>query len=191
MRLQLLHQTRAIRHAVGALDADLCLGTALLERDTEHITHLGEVDVNVPPEHRRRGIGTMLVDHVSQVTAQVGVTTLLSEVTVIDENSPGLAFAHRHGFDSVHTENRMVLDLPLPPGRLAELGGTSDAAGHGYTVASWSVPTSAEHLPAMAQLKTGMNAEVPTGNVDAHPEVIAPVDLGARERRLHDAATSC
>jgi GNAT superfamily N-acetyltransferase len=186
MRSQLLHQTRAIRHAVGAFDGDQCLGTAVLERDTQHNAHLGEVDINVPPEHRRQSIGTLLLQQLSEVAAEAGLTTLLGEVTMVDEASPGLAFAARHGFSSVHTENRLVLDLPLSPSRLAELVQTSDAAEHDYSVTSWSGPTPAEHLTAMAQLKTGMNAEVPTGGVDADPEIVTPTDLRDRDQRLQD-----
>jgi len=186
IRSQLLHQTRAVRHAFGAFDADQCLGTAVLERDTEHNTHLGEVHVNVPPEHRRRGVGTLLLNQLSEVAAGVRLTTLLGEVTVIDETSPGYTFARRQGFSSVHTEDRLVLDLPLSPSRLAELARTSDAAEHGYSVTSWSGPTPAQHLAAMAQLKTGMNVEVPAGDVDADPEVITPSDVDARDQRLQD-----
>ncbi|WP_375425460.1 GNAT family N-acetyltransferase [uncultured Friedmanniella sp.] len=112
MRSQLLHQTRAVRHAVGAFDGDQCLGTAVLERDTQDNTHLGELDVNVPPEYRRQGIGTLLLQQLLGIAAGVGLTTLLGEVNVVDETSPGLAFTVRHGFHSVHTENRLVLDLP-------------------------------------------------------------------------------
>ena len=186
MRSQLLHQTRAVRHAFGAFNGDQCRGTAVLERDTQDNTHLGEVDVNVPPEHRRQGIGTLLLQQLSEVAAEVGLTTLLGEITVVDHTSPGLAFTRRHGFHSVHTENRLVLDLPLSPSRLAELVQASDAAEHGYSVTSWSGPTPAEHLTAMAQLKTGMNAEVPTGDVDADPEVVTATDLNGRDQRLQD-----
>ena len=186
MRTQLLHQTRAVRHAFGAFDGDRCLGTAVLERDTQDNTHLGEVDVNVPPEHRRQGIGALLLQPLSEVAAEAGLSTLLGEVTVVDGSSPGLAFAHRHGFHSVHTENRLVLDLSLSLSRLGDLAHTSDAAEHGYSLTSWSGPTPAEHLAAMALLTTRMNAEVPTGDVDADPEVVTPTEVSERDQRLED-----
>jgi GNAT superfamily N-acetyltransferase len=97
MRSQLLHQTRAVRHAYGVFDGDQCLGTAVLERDTQDNIHLGEVDVNVPPEHRRRGIGSLLLQQLSEVAAEVRLTTLLGEITVVDRTSPGLTFTRRHG----------------------------------------------------------------------------------------------
>ena len=186
LRAQLLHQTRAVRHAFGVFDAGRCLGTAVLEHDTAHNTHLGEVDVNVPPEHRRRGVGALLLDELSMVAATAGLSTLLGEVTVVGATSPGLEFARRYGFASVHTEHRLVLDLPLPQPRLAGLAATSDAAAHGYSLTSWSGPTPASHVAAMAQLRTGMNAEVPTGEVDADPEVVTPQVLADREQRLRE-----
>ncbi|WP_375425059.1 GNAT family N-acetyltransferase [uncultured Friedmanniella sp.] len=183
LRSQLLHQTRAVRYAFGAFDEDRCLGTALLERDTEHNSHLGEVDVNVPPEHRRQGIGTLLLHELSEIAAEMGLTTLLGETAAVGETSPGLTFARGHGFHSVHTEDRHVLNLPLPPSRLAELARTGDAAEHGYSVSSWSGPTPADQLTA---LETRMNAEVPTGNVDSDPEEVTPNVLLARDHRLRE-----
>jgi len=186
LRSQLLHQTRAVRHAVGAFEGGVCVGTAVLERDTEHDTHLGEVDVTVPPEDRRRGIGSLLLDEMAAQAATAGLTTLLGEVTALDGVSPGLSFARRAGFESVHTEERLVLDLPLPPGRLAQLAASGDAARRGWTLTSWTGLTPEQHLATMARLRSGMNAEVPTGDVDSDPEVVTPESLAAADVRLQD-----
>ncbi len=184
LRTQLLDQTRAVRHAVGAFDGDMCLGTGVLERDTEQNTHLGEVDVNVPPAYRRCGIGTRLLAALADEAASAGLTTLVGEVTVVGKEAPGLCFAEGAGFASVHTEDRLVLDLPLDDERLDALTLTSTGPRYGYTVTSWAGPTPAEHLPTMARLRTGMNAEVPTGDLDADPELVTPESLAAGDRRL-------
>lgn len=181
---QLLDQTRARRLALGVFEGSSCSGAALLEWDTEHNTHLGEVDVDVVPERRRQGIGTALLDRLVTEADAVGLTTLVGEVNVVGGASPGLGFAVAHGFASVHTEHHLVLDLPLTPTRLATLSAVREDRRRGYTLDCWSGPTPGSSREAMARLRTGMNAEVPTGDLDTDPEVVSVESLTATEQRL-------
>lgn len=184
MRAQLTDQTRALRRPFGVFDGGTCLGTAVLEWDTEQNTHLGELDVNVPSEHRRAGVGAALLERAEREADSVGLHTLTGEVNVTGADSPGLRFARRAGFDSVHTEDHLVLDLPLTAPRLAELASVSDAADHGYAVLSWTGPTPTDQQQVMAELMTAMNVDVPAGDTDAEPEVVTVADLQAKDVRF-------
>ncbi len=184
LRSMLLDQERGRRHAFGVFDQDRCLGAGMLERDTEQNTHLSEVEICVPTQHRRRGIGTALVGHVHDLAAAEGLTTLLAEVHAGQPDWPGLHFAERHGFAVVNTENRLVLDLPIAEERLDELAAVSDAVAGGYALTSWSGPTPADLREALAALQTRMNVEVPSGERDADPEIVTADSLADGERRL-------
>ncbi|WP_375431842.1 GNAT family N-acetyltransferase [uncultured Friedmanniella sp.] len=184
LRRQLTDQSRAVRTAFGVFDGAVCLGTAVLERDTEQNTHLGEVDVNVVPEQRRLGLGSRLLTAALEQADAAGLTTLTGEVNAADPTSPGLGFAAAQGFGTVHTELRLVLDLPVHDDRLDKLSRSTRAAEHGYRVTSWCGPTPKEHLETLAALRTGMNADVPAGELDADPEVVTAASLAARDERL-------
>lgn len=184
MRAQLTDQTWALRRPFGVFDGATCLGAAVLEWDTEQNTHLGELDVNVAPEHRGAGVGTALLHRAQREAETVGLRTLTGEVNVTDGASPGLRFARSAGFDTVHTEDHLVLDLPLTASRLAELAAAGDAADHGYTVLSWTGPTPPDQQQVMAELMTAMNVDVPAGDTDAEPEVVTAADLQAKDIRF-------
>lgn len=186
LREQLIgdRQSRVVRLPFGVFENGECLGTGVLELDTSHNTHLGEVDVNVPVPYRRRGVGTLLLDRLLAEAAEAGLSTLVAEVNAVGPEAPGLAFAARHGFVSVHTEHRLVLDLPVPPDRLAEIAADGAGSRAGYLLTCWSGATPPQHLDTMARLRTGMNAEVPTGDVDADPAVVTARSLAEADQRL-------
>jgi GNAT superfamily N-acetyltransferase len=182
----LMNQGRARRCAFGVFDRDACRGAALLEWDTEQNTHLGEVEISVPPQHRRRDVGTALLERVHDQANQIGLTTLVTEVNAAAPDWPGLHFAAHHGFETVHTEDRLVLDLPIDANQLDAFINFSDAPCHGFTLTSWSGSTPESLRHAMAALQTGMNAEVPAGDRDADAENVTPESLAAADQRFAD-----
>jgi ribosomal protein S18 acetylase RimI-like enzyme len=66
-------------------------------------------DVTVVPEHRRRGIGAVLLANVSKRARSFGNDTIQAEIRESDEESRG--FLERRGFVQVGAEKAMVLDL--------------------------------------------------------------------------------
>jgi mycothiol synthase len=66
-------------------------------------------DVTVVPEHRRRGIGAVLLAEVSKRARGFGNDTIQGEIRESDEQSRG--FLERRGFVQVGAEKAMVLDL--------------------------------------------------------------------------------
>lgn len=73
----------------------------------------GSVIPRVLPEHRRRGHGTALLQHLTEHVATLGVPTLRAGAD--DEGS--LAFAHRFGFTEVNREIEQTyrIDGPVTP----------------------------------------------------------------------------
>ncbi len=70
----------------------------------------GSVVPRVLPEHRRRGIGTALLEHLVAHVETLGVPTLRAGAD--DEGS--LAFAHRFGFTEVNREVEQTFHLDGP-----------------------------------------------------------------------------
>lgn len=181
---QLTEKGTSVRRAFGVFDDGECFGAAVLEWETGHNVHLGNVEIFVPPEHRQKGVGTALMKRVIRESDDQGLTTLMAEVNAVSADSAGPRFANDAGFITVHTEDNQVLDLPVPLERLEELEAVSDAPRLGYTSQSWLNETPAERVSQMATLQTGMNTDVPTGNMDFDPAVLTVEDFVADEARV-------
>lgn len=84
----------------ATLDDDAPIGFALLSRIDDH-AHLDELDVL--PEHGRRGVGRALVEHVCRVAAREGQPRItLSTLRSIPWNAP---FYAKLGFTEIAAES--------------------------------------------------------------------------------------
>ncbi len=72
---------------------------------------VSEVDVQVLPEQRGRGIGSSLLDELARRSETLGRPVLQAEVRELDAKS--LAWAKRRGFVEIGRESRLVLELAV------------------------------------------------------------------------------
>lgn len=152
------------RLAVVALDDDQVVGAMLFDYRLEDNLDSVDVEIDVPPEHRRRGAGTALWQWAATRAAQLGRTIFQTELGVASSPWPGSAFAERLGFTVEHFEDHLVVPLPYDSVRLAEL---RESAGklEGYTLTSWAGVCPPEYQQAYADLHTAMDNDVPTGGM--------------------------
>ncbi|WP_324273070.1 GNAT family N-acetyltransferase [Blastococcus brunescens] len=73
---------------------------------------LAVLDVAVHPAHRRRGVGTTLLEAGTALAARSGRTELIAEVDEPAPGAPGRGFALRHGWTCDLVETRRDLVLP-------------------------------------------------------------------------------
>ncbi|MEU4197882.1 bifunctional GNAT family N-acetyltransferase/NUDIX hydrolase [Kribbella sp. NPDC026611] len=171
------------RIAVGAFEDDRVLGAMLFEyRLTDNLDTV-EVDIDVPPAHRRRGIGTALWQWAMTRAAQLGRTIFQTELGVPSEPWPGALFAARLGFAVEHVEEHLVVPLPYDDLLLEEL---RDSAGRldGYRLTSWAGICPPEHQQAYADLHTAMDQDVPTGGMTRELVPWTVDKLQASEQRI-------
>ncbi|MFF0345405.1 GNAT family N-acetyltransferase [Kribbella sp. NPDC004875] len=171
------------RLAVGAFEDDRVLGGMLFEyRLTDNLDTV-EVEIDVPPGHRRRGIGTALWQWAVTRAAQLGRTIVQTEIGVPGEPWAGAAFAERLGFRTEHVEEHLVVPLPYDELRLEEL---REAAGRldGYRLTSWAGLCPPEHQQAYADLHTAMDQDVPTGGMTREVVPWTVEKLEASEARV-------
>ena len=125
------------RLAVAAFEDDRVLGTMVFGyRLTDNLDTV-EVDVAVPPQHRRRGIGTALWQWAVTRSAQLGRTIVQAEARGAVGAVAGSGVRRRLGFTVEHVEEHLVVPLPYDEFRLAEL---VESAGSldGYRLTSWA-----------------------------------------------------
>ncbi len=126
--------------------------------------------LQVHPEHRRRGLGGLLLRHGAQRAARDGRTVLRGEAF---RDSPGDAFARRAGAKSSLADARRVLVVTaVPAGAIASLRAGAERAAAGYSLVTWTGRTPDRYLPGMADVFNALND--------------APQDPG-REARIYDA----
>lgn len=165
------------------------LGTwsvALPLRDNLDNAHLG---VEVAPAARRRGIGSLLLDHVEQQVRAAGRHVLQTwQGLPVDpaQEDPASPFAARHGYTSTLPSLRNDLDLdPDDPNALsralapldAELDGRFDpadgrrtSADGQYRLLTWWGAVPDEHLDDRAALMQRMSTDAPSGEMTIEEE---------------------
>jgi GNAT superfamily N-acetyltransferase len=157
------------RRALGAWAEGSCVGVAQVDMPRRDNTHLAEVEVAVVPAARRQGIGSALLARALEVVAAHGRSTVCGELNVPAgatlPGSPG-GFALRHGFTSKHTEDHLVLDLPVPADRLAELTRAAEEHATGYRAITWQGPVPDRWLPHYTRMLGLMQHDSPTGELN-------------------------
>ncbi|MHA6765519.1 GNAT family N-acetyltransferase [Streptacidiphilus sp. PAMC 29251] len=183
------------RRALGAWEGAECLGTAQLELPRRDNTHTASIEVSVLPRVRHRGIGAALFDAaIAEVRAEgrtvVGSTVNTAAVNAVADtpllDSPGGRFAARRGFTTVHTQRRLLLELPVSEAGIAGLEREARPRSGGYRASGWTGVPPQEWLGAYAEMQTLMELDVPTGEVDREPVVHDAERVLASQQRLLD-----
>jgi GNAT superfamily N-acetyltransferase len=151
---------------------------------------LAELDVNVLPTHRRRGIGSALLAVLEDEARARGrrVLTGLSswpyDAGPAGDGAPGPAFAGARGYDLALTEVQRELRLPVDDDLLARLADDAAAAHPSYTLRSWSGPVPDDLLQGWAELTSIIATEAPTGELELEPEAVSAAAVREREATL-------
>jgi GNAT superfamily N-acetyltransferase len=168
----------ARRVRLEARDGEAVVGVAELELPLTENLDVGWAEVNVLPEHRRRGTGRLLWEAVVDRARAAGRSRVGGEVSVAPVGGgPGLEFAAAMGAVEKHREDHLLLDLPAPAGRVESA----------YDVVTWRGRCPDEHRAAYLAMRNQMNADVPTGELDLEPAVLDDARLASSEERLMKA----
>ncbi|WP_162606561.1 GNAT family N-acetyltransferase [Jiangella asiatica] len=156
-----------------AEDDGKAVGAALLGLPLRDNLSLGEPEVYVRPEHRRRGIGTALLRELESAAESAGRTSLLTylEGPVDTTESTGTAFAEKNGFTRRITE---IARVQRPPFDLEGIAAAEEAArphATDYRIATWRDAVPAEYLDEYARLQARMSTDPPLGELEYEVEV--------------------
>lgn len=156
-----------------AEDGDAPVGGAALELPLKDNPRLGEVELMVHQDARRRGIGTALLAEIEKQAADGGRSSLVGYVTLplAADGPPGAAFAERHGFTSRLVEVSRVQRPPFDLERLEQLEREALPHAAGYEVVTWRDPIPEAYLDAYARMLVRLSTDAPLGELDYEAEV--------------------
>ncbi|HEX2144937.1 MAG TPA: GNAT family N-acetyltransferase [Glycomyces sp.] len=177
------------RHWFAVIDDGAMVGLARVNFFTDENRELAFLaNGAVHPDHRRRGIGTALLNHAERFSAEHGRTTLLLAAPVYWEGGPardglGATMLERRGYEkALTTVNRRSPVDPL--GSDEEQRRYDEAlakAGDDYELRQWIGPVPEDLLDTMCRIETMIMSEIPLGEIDMEPEQMNPEKLRAKE----------
>ncbi|CAN7330696.1 GNAT family N-acetyltransferase [Knoellia sp. LjRoot47] len=156
--------------AVAEVDgADRVVAAAELMLPLRDNLELAMVDVAVDPDHRRRGVGTRALEHVTNLAVAAARTTLVAETAYPNGGlDHGEGFLDRHGFRVGQTMLRN--DLSVEVGSVEAGSDDEVPATPGYVVETSTDDTLDAWLEDRAHLQRRMSTDSPVGDLEFHEE---------------------
>ncbi|REJ04919.1 GNAT family N-acetyltransferase [Microbacterium bovistercoris] len=166
--------------AYAALQDGAVVGSASLTLSLKDNLHSAGIGVNVPPQHRRQGVGTALLAHVEAEAIAAGRTTMRVDILwpasapADGTGQPNREFARRHGYEIAIGDLQNRLELPVADGVIDSLLAKTPASD-GYDLHSWRGPVPEAFVAEWAALDAVLDTEAPTGDLDIEA---ASADVG-------------
>jgi GNAT superfamily N-acetyltransferase len=152
------------------------LGVAMMELPLRDNVRSTEVTVAVHPAHRRRGVGTAIVEAMTEHAREDGRLVLNSIVDVpLDRaaDHASLSFAPKVGFESMLAGNTRHLTVPMEAAKMEELRAEVARArdADAYRMLTFEAPWPAEYLEDQCALFRCMSTDEPHGD-EGHEEEV-------------------
>jgi GNAT superfamily N-acetyltransferase len=130
----------------------------------------GGVNVVVHPDHRRRGVGSLLLEHTEAAARDHGRSLFLAEThwPVGGRDESGEEFAAIHGYAGAQTVLRSSLSLPADRARLEAASAGADADGYVMWTCWDGIPE--EWLAGRAELSRRLSTDIPLGDLQLEEE---------------------
>lgn len=152
--------------AFGAFAGDRMVAETILMGSLRDNLELGQVLLWVDPDHRRRGYGTHVLDHVEEHARTRGRRILRAQLRMGDGLEGNRLFAERHGYTLEMTEIERRCTLPVDPGLLDHLA-TGAAARHAdYEIRSFVGPVPEELRASYVEVNNLLGIEAPHGDLE-------------------------
>ncbi|HEX2145045.1 MAG TPA: GNAT family N-acetyltransferase [Glycomyces sp.] len=140
--------------------------------------HLASLELEVHPEHRRKGVGSRLLEFVEQRVTELGRDTILAGVADSVEGAPafdhaGQAFAKARGYAVVDNEIHRRNDLfAVEDDDLARLYADAWQKAAGYELIQWVGRAPDDIVEGIATMRERMYTDPPMGeDLDIRPAV--------------------
>lgn len=169
---------------VGCFDTDgVLLGVGILYLFLLDNRDKGWLEVEVDPAHRRRGVGSLLTEHLVEVARAEGREQVLIDTQVPFaevETHPHRMFAEKHGFGYANLDVCRHQALPVTTAQLDAWAATAAEKAAGYRVHTYVNEFPEELRESLCVLLGQLGVDAPTGAADFEEEVITPQRFAER-----------
>lgn len=144
-------------------------GAAMLHLPLDDNRTVAYADLMVRPEHRCRGLGSLLLDELETRARAADRDRLLTEVFVApgdDPADPHLAFAERRGYSVANREGVKAVDLTGAEPRWAALETEVEAVLGDYRVVTWADVCPDEYVASFGRALSRVMSLIPQGELD-------------------------
>ena len=142
-----------------ATNGDEVTGVARLRLfDGSGRAHLGQFAIDVHPDHRRRGVGSLLLDTVARAAREENRRSIVVEAS---SDTPGVAFLEARGFTCVLSLSLLLLNVH-DAGDVEEIVHSEHP---GYRLTRWLGVVPGDLAETFATAKSAMG-DMPTGDMD-------------------------
>jgi GNAT superfamily N-acetyltransferase len=172
-----------------AVEDGIVLGQHWIYLPLKENTHYAEAELAVHPGHRRRGVGTALLDHVLELARDEKRSELIVMARAAVAGGPhrpdtGARFLERHGFTAALTEIARSLRLDTVDADTEQrLWDESIGFATDYELVSWTGRSPEQYVEGLGRIDSQIFAEIPLGDVDLRPRTIDADYVRAREDR--------
>ncbi|WP_166352286.1 GNAT family N-acetyltransferase [Phytoactinopolyspora limicola] len=168
-----------------AEEAGRAVGAAGLALPLRDNLTLAEPEIWVRPDARRQGIGTALLQTVTQASVDAGRTSQLSflEGPTQSPETAGTHFAEHHGFTRRITEIARVQRPPFDLDAIAKAEEDARPYASGYELVTWKDRVPDEHVDELARLEGRLSTDAPLGELDYEAEVWDAARIRSSEER--------
>jgi GNAT superfamily N-acetyltransferase len=171
----------------SAFEGDAAVGVVLANIPLDDNPTVVYADVMTHPGHRRRGVGTRLLEELERRAREIGRERVLTEVFVTpDYDSGDSAFAEARGYTEANREGVKAIDLVTSeagwPALEAEVAG---ARGH-YRVVTWRDACPDEYVESFGAALSRVMSLIPQGDLDLEDREWTVERVRAAERRRVD-----
>lgn len=193
-RLQRPAPEHAVELAAAWLDGRP-VGMALLALPVVDNRHLAQFDLEVHPEHRRRGVGRALLAWVRGRARQEQRRTLLTGARRQVPGGPprsdaGVRFLTTLGFSPAVDARMRRIDLTaVDPAAEQRLLAECQPHAADYQSVTWTGHTPEPLAPGVAYLVNRLNTDAPTGDLEIGQTTLDPARLYADEQAALDRGT--
>lgn len=178
------HEHRAVELWL-ADDAGRTVGAAMLGLPLRDNLKLGEPEVWVRPDARRRGVGTALLEVVTAAAREQERSSLMTYVDgpLATPQTPGTAFAEQRGFTRRISEIARVQRPPFDLDAIVEAETAAKPFAAGYEIITWRGPVPGEHVAEYARLEARLSTDAPLGELDYEAEAWDEARIRKSEER--------
>jgi GNAT superfamily N-acetyltransferase len=150
-------------------------------------TDKGWLEVRVDPDHRRKGYGRAMLEHLAAIADADGRTEVLAEAKVpVDdvETHPYSLFLKSLGFVHSNVELVRYQQLPVDDAKIRSWIDEAATRHEDYRIETFQDDIPAELVPSLCVLFGQLAVDAPTGAVDFEEEVMTPERFAEQQAQV-------